>query len=96
MENVWKSGDTITADRLNGNIAYTTSLTYTGDDLTGINESIGGTLRRRTTLTYTSGDLTGINVKVYDTDGTTIIEEYNDTLTYTSDDLTSTARVVVT
>jgi hypothetical protein len=72
----------------------TTTLTYAGGNLTQVDETISGVLRRRTTLTYTGSDLTGVNVKVYDTDGLTILKEYTDTLTYTDGDLTSVVRVV--
>lgn len=96
MDQVWKTDDTITAAKLNGDIAYTTAETYTGDKLTQVDESIGGVLRRRNTYTYTGDDLTGINVKVYDTDGATVVGEYNEVLAYAGGVLAGTTRTVVT
>ena len=107
---IWVQGGApgISADRLN-NISHalfdtyfqspflensTTDLIYTGDNLTQVDETVSSVLRRRTTLSYSGDDLTSVNVKIYDEDGTTILEEFTDTLIYTDGALTSVTRVV--
>ena len=89
-------------NRIEGNILYLDeainvmkSLIYTDGKLTQVNETVGGVLWRRTDLTYTGDDLTSVRVRVYASNGTTVISDYTDTLTYTSDSLTSVARKVV-
>ena len=64
-----------------------TTLTYTGDDITQVLEKDGATTVKQTDLTYTGTDLTSV---VELADGVTVTT----TLTYTGDKLTSTGRVV--
>jgi hypothetical protein len=63
------------------------TLTYTGDDLTGVVEKDGATTVKTTTLTYTAGKLTSVAEVA---DGDTITTA----LTYTGDNLTSTTRTL--
>jgi hypothetical protein len=63
------------------------TLTYTGDDLTGVVEKDGATTVKTTTLTYTAGKLTSV-AEVADGDTVTTA------LTYTGDNLTSTTRTL--
>jgi hypothetical protein len=63
------------------------TLTYTGNDLTGVVEKDGATTVKTTTLTYTAGKLTSVAEVA---DGDTITTA----LTYTGDNLTSTTRTL--
>lgn len=67
--------------------ARSTTLAYTGTDLTSVVEKVGATTVRTTTLTYTAGNLT----QTVETAGGKTITT---TLTYTGSDLTSTTRTV--
>lgn len=72
-----------------------TTLSYTDGVLTEVLENVNSVNYQRTTLSYTDSVLTGVNVKRYDTDGTTIIQEWNETLTYTDSILTGVSKVEV-
>lgn len=72
-----------------------TVLTYSAGLLTQVDDSAGGVLYKRTVLSYTSGILTSVNVKLYDGDGVTVLNEYDDTLNYTAETLTSVVRTVI-
>jgi hypothetical protein len=72
-----------------------TTLNYTSGVLTSVSETVNSILFKLTTLTYTSGVLTLVNTKYYDTDGTTIIYNYNETLNYVSGVLTTITKVVL-
>lgn len=71
-----------------------TSLVRVNNKLSEVNETISGVLYRKTTLNRTNGKLTSVNVKIYDTDGITVIKDYTDTLVKTNNKLTSVERVV--
>ena len=73
-----------------------TDYTYSGTNLTVVNEKISSVLHRKTTYTYTLDNLTSANVKIYDSDGTSIIKEYSDTFTYVDGNLTKVEREVIT
>ena len=70
-------------------------LIYTNNVLTSIDEKINNVLRRRTTLNYNSGNLISVNTKVYDLDGTTILNDYTDTLNIIGGVLESVTRTVI-
>ena len=69
------------------NDGRSTTLTYTGDDLTQVLEKDGATTVKQTDLTYTTGKLTSV-AEVADSITVTTA------LTYTGDNLTSTTRTV--
>lgn len=68
--------------------------TYTGNNITQIDETVGGVLRRRTDLTYTGDKVNTIRVRVYDTSGTTVLKDYTDTFAYSGDNISSITRAV--
>lgn len=101
----WTSEDppaTTDFNRIEGNILYldetinvTKSLVYTSGRLTLVNETVGGVLWRRTNLTYTGNDLSSVRVRVYASNGITVVSDHTDTLAYTAGELTSVTREVV-
>jgi len=78
--------------------AYKTVLTFTGVNLTKVEEimmdGITEVLRKEITLVYTGSNLTSVRTKIFDLDGVTVELDYTDTLTYTGNDLTLVERTV--
>jgi hypothetical protein len=72
----------------------TASFTYSGDELTVINEYVGGTLFRKTTNSYSGGYVSAVNTKIYDTDGTTVLRDWTISITILSDKITATSTIV--
>lgn len=68
--------------------------TYTGSNITQVNETVGGVLRRRTDLTYTVDNVSTVRVQIYGTDGTTVLKDYTDTYAYSGDNISSITRTV--
>lgn len=80
----------------NFNYAYTTEYTYTNGNISVVDYKISTVLRRKDTITYDgSNNISTINIKVYASDGTTIVKEYTDTITYSVDNITNVARSVI-
>lgn len=69
-------------------------LSYTGDNLTMVQEYSEGNLVKQTDLSYTNGDLTQVRERYYDEDGN-ITNDVTQTLNYTSGNLTEVIRSVV-
>lgn len=72
-----------------------TNLTYDNGNLVKTEVEIDSVLRKEESLTYNNGNLVNVNVKYFDTDGTTVILEYDDILTYDEGLLIKTERSVV-
>lgn len=68
--------------------------TYDGDDMVKREDFVEAVLRRETTYVYTDGNITGKTVKLFDTDGVTVLKQYTDIITYTGDEITNMARDV--
>lgn len=69
-------------------------LSYTGDNLTMVQEYSEGNLVKQTDLSYTNGDLTQVRERYYDEDGN-ITNDVTSTLNYTNGNLTEVIRSVV-
>jgi len=74
--------------------AVTATPTYSGSNITQVNETVGGVLRRRTDLTYSSDNISTVRVRVYDTNGTTVLKDYTDTYAYSGENISSITRAV--
>lgn len=72
----------------------TVTPTYSGENLTQVDETVGGVLRRRTNLTYSGDNISTVRVRVYNTDGTTVLKDYTDTYNYSGENISSVTRAV--
>jgi len=75
--------------------AFTQEIIYTGDNITQIDSKISTVLRLRESITYVADQITEINIKVFDTDGITILQEFTDTVSYDDDKIDEITRVVI-
>lgn len=75
--------------------AGTSSYTWSGDKVTQVNEYESGVLSRKTSYTYDIDDnISSINVKVYFTDGVTILRDWTVSFTFVGGVVTATTRTV--
>jgi hypothetical protein len=75
--------------------AFTQEIIYAGDDITQIDSKIATVLRLRESITYVADQITEINIKVFDTDGITILQEFTDTISYDDNKIDEITRAVV-
>ncbi|MFZ4452093.1 hypothetical protein [Salibacterium aidingense] len=68
-----------------------TQLTYSGDNLTFVEDYKNGSLVKQTDLTYSSGDLTEVREQYFDSEGN-MTNDYTLTLNYSNGELTSVTR----
>ncbi|MFD2704090.1 hypothetical protein [Salibacterium lacus] len=68
-----------------------TEMTYSGDELTFVEDYKNGSLVKQTELTYSSGDLTEVRERYYDNEGH-LTDDYTLVLNYSNGDLTSVTR----
>lgn len=88
--------DVLSQSALTDVAKITSELVYDEGVLIQVNDTNtdSGILVRKTDLSYTSDDLTPIRVRLYASNGTTVIRDYIDTLNYASGVLNTITRVV--
>lgn len=79
---------------LTGKYDVVQEITYDDDLIIKIDYLVATVLRRRETISYDNGLIDEINYKIYDTDGTTVLDEFTDTINYDDGKIDEIVRVV--
>lgn len=75
--------------------AFKEEITYTSEKITQVDTLIADVLRKREIITYDLEVIDRINIELYDVDGVTLLEEFEDTVSYDDGKIDEIVRVVV-